>query len=258
MPGKPAVPPPYQQVKQHVMERIAAGGWRVGAQLPGEHQLAGQLHVSRLTVHRALRELTQEGVLERRHGLGTFVAPAQALVPTVRVHNIADEVRAAGQHFASRVLVLEAVPADDATAGAMAMGVGDEVFRSAIVYLADGVPVQLEDRFVAPAFAPDFLKQDFGHQSTTDYLRKIAPPTEAEHVIGAMLPDAQTRHTLAMSRNEPCLVVTRTTWVDDVVTTFTRFIHPASRRRFISRVRAGLPDDEVVLPRQGAIGRPLS
>jgi GntR family histidine utilization transcriptional repressor len=236
---KPLALPVYQQVKQHVLTRIATGEWRTGEQLPGEYQLADTLSVSRLTVHRALRELAQEGVLRRHHGLGTFVAQAQPGFDTVRLHNIADEVRAAGQRFSAEVIGLEAAKADAETAAAMRVSPGSLLFHSRIVYRADDVPVQLECRHVAPGFAPDFLNQDFRHQSTTDYLRAIAPPTEAEHVIDAMVPDAGTRRALQMQRGEPCLVVTRTTWVDEQITTFSRFIHPASRRRFISRVRAG-------------------
>jgi GntR family histidine utilization transcriptional repressor len=88
---------------------------------------------------------------------------------------------------------------------------------------------------VAPGFAPDYLKQDFTRQSTTDYLQLIAQPTEAEHEMQAIAPNAVEAGLLDVPAIEPCLLVTRKTWVNGSVTTFTRFIHPGSRHTFFSR-----------------------
>src|SRR3546814_2628957 len=58
-------PPLYQQVKDYIVTRILGGDWPEGNRVPSENELTRELSVSRMTVHRALRELTTEGWLER-------------------------------------------------------------------------------------------------------------------------------------------------------------------------------------------------
>ena len=67
--------PLYRQVRGTVLERIASGRYAPGDRLPSEGDLADDLGVHRLTVRRALDELSREGRLRVRQGSGTFVAP---------------------------------------------------------------------------------------------------------------------------------------------------------------------------------------
>ena len=230
--------PLYERVKRHVMQQISAGAWHIDHKMPSEYQLADELGVSRLTVHRALRELTSAGILRRLQGVGTFVAPPKTASPMVRIHNIADEIRDRGQVFSAVVHGLDSVRAPADIAASMVVKTGDRLFHSVIIYRADEVPVQLEDRYVLPAFAPHFLDQDFQSRSTTDYLQSIALPTEAEHVIEAVLPDKRERQLLHIGASEPCLTVVRKTWVERQLTTCTRFVHPGSRHKIWSRISA--------------------
>lgn len=228
--------PLYERIKTYVTDRIANGTWKTGDRVPSEHELAATLGASRLTVHRAFRELASAGVLTRLHGVGTFVAPPKPASTIVRLHNIADEIRERGDRFSAKVHRLARVRAGEELAARFEIAPKDELFHSVIVYAANGVPLQLEDRYVSPAFAPDFLKQDFVSKSTTDYLQAIALATEASLEIEAQMPDAETCRLLDIARSEPCLVVTRQTWVQDLVTTYTRFFHPGSRHRIASHL----------------------
>lgn len=58
-----------------------------------------------------------------------------------------------------------------------------------IVRFEDTIPVQLEQRFVTPIFAPHYLEQDFSSLTTTRYLQSIAPATEVAHAVYAIRPD---------------------------------------------------------------------
>src|SRR6266404_6930567 len=66
--------PAYQGIKDFILGRIHAGEWAEGDQVPSENELAREFNVARMTVNRALRELTSEQVLTRVQGSGTFVA----------------------------------------------------------------------------------------------------------------------------------------------------------------------------------------
>ena len=64
----------YYQVAEIIRAKVQNGEWKTGAKLPSEPDLALQLHVSRATVRQAISELTQKGMLVRRHGSGTYVS----------------------------------------------------------------------------------------------------------------------------------------------------------------------------------------
>ena len=66
--------PAYKRIKEHIENLIRSGRLKVGDAIPPESALTEQFKVSRMTANRALRELTDEGVLVRVQGSGTFVA----------------------------------------------------------------------------------------------------------------------------------------------------------------------------------------
>lgn len=227
--------PLYEKVKQYVIEQIDNGAWPATKRLPGEPELARSLGISRMTINRALRELANEHILERIPGVGTFVAEAKPTSAIVEIHNIADEIRNRGQVYSCDVASLGSVAPPRPVLAGMDLRQGDTAFRAIIVHRADGLAVQLEKRYVKPSFAPQFLEQDFTRITTTAYLFSIAPPSDAEHVIEAELPDEETQDLLEISAHEPCLVVTRRTWVGKEITTYSRLAHPGTRYRLLGR-----------------------
>lgn len=70
--------PIYQRVKLAIIRQIRTGTWQPHQRVPSESELVTELGVSRMTINRALRELTNEGFLIRMQGVGTFVAEAKA------------------------------------------------------------------------------------------------------------------------------------------------------------------------------------
>jgi len=116
--------PLYRQVKRHILERIADGALAEGAQVPSENELTRALGVSRMTAHRALRELTSEGVLRRVQGAGSFVAAARPESALFEVRNIAEEIAARGAKHSAEVLVLEVARSGNDEAAAFAIKPG--------------------------------------------------------------------------------------------------------------------------------------
>ena len=227
--------PLYEKVKLYVLERIESGEWSTENRLPGEPELARQLGISRMTINRALRELANENIVDRIPGVGTFVSSGKPASAIIEIHNIADVIRGRGQSYSSNVVELSRVSPPRAVRAGLELGPNARLFHAVIVHRANGIALQLEERFVTPEFAPDFLAQDFTQISTTAYLQAITPPTAADHVIEAMMLDERTCTLLDMPADEPALVVTRRTWVGDKLTTYMRLSHPGSRYRLIGR-----------------------
>ena len=222
--------PAYQQVKDYVTERIQDGTWKQGELVPSEHELVKQFSVSRMTVTRALRELTAEQLLVRVQGAGTFVAEQKYGSTAVSIRNIAEEVIARGHVYGCQVLALEAV-FEPAACAALELEEGP-VFHSRIVHFENRLPIQSEDRYVNPRVFPNYLNQDFTLETPNKYLVRIAPIKRAEYRIEAKTPDAQVRKRLLMDIGEPCLVLFRRTWAMNDVATAVTLWHPGSRYQF--------------------------
>ena len=227
--------PLYQRVKNYVMERIHSHEWKPGDRVLSENELVRVLGVSRMTVNRALRELTDEGYLERIAGVGTFVAQNRLQGHPLEVLNIADEIASRNHtHRAKLICALEEPVTPDR---AVALGVppGTEVFHSVIVHYENEVPIQLEDRYVNPPAAPDYLSVDFESTTPSEYLMEVAPLKRVEHTVRAVMPSDEVRRFLEMPRDEPCLLLVRRTWSRPEasfraeVASTARLYYPASR-----------------------------
>jgi len=168
-------------------------------------------------------------------GVGTFVSAARPVSTAVEIHNIKDLIEARHQAHRSTVLSLETVSPPTEVQEGMLLARNKRVYRSSVLHFADGVPMQLEVRYVLPDFAPDYISQDFTDTTTTAYLHSIAPPTDSEHCIHALPPDDEARRRLKMTKGESALVVIRRTWVKSQITTWMRMVHPGSHFSLIGR-----------------------
>ncbi len=224
---------PYATVKASLKQRIAQGGWQPGTRLPSERELVQQFGCARMTVHRALRELEEEGLIERRQGSGSFVAELHPISNLLRVRDIADEIAERGHVHATRVCGLSQDLADAPLAAAMRLGVGAPVFRAQLVHLENGVPIQFEDRHVNPALAPDLLAHDFTRVTPSFVLFEHAPLTEAEQVVEATLATPALARLLEVAVGSALLMVSRRTVSQGSVASVARLYHPGARFRLV-------------------------
>jgi len=229
--------PPYIRIKNYIVERVKHGEWSDGTRLPSEHELMKVFRVSRMTVHRALRELSAEGILSRVQGVGTFLAPPEARSEYFRVQSIATDIVSRGHKHRAELVCLEEIRADQDHAIAFDLRMGGKLFHSVVVHYEDDVPIELEERFVSPATAPDYLGQDFTRQATGEYLLSLGDPAEIDHAVFAVNPDRRTRKLLRIDENEPCLLLIRRTWHGGRLGTKTLFAYPGSRYSLGSRYR---------------------
>ena len=224
---------PYAAVKASLKLRIAQGGWQPGTRLPSERELVQEFGCARMTVHRALRELEEEGLIERRQGSGSFVAELHPISNLLRVRDIAEEIAERGHAHATRICGLSSDAADAPTAAAMRLAVGTAVFRAQLVHLENGVPIQFEDRYVNPALAPDLLAHDFTRVTPSFVLFEHAPLTEAEQVVEATLATPALAQRLEVAVGSALLMVSRRTVSQGTVASVARLYHPGARYRLV-------------------------
>ena len=222
----------YQFVKEHIRQRIHEGVWKAGDRIPSEHELVAELGVSRMTVHRALHEMAEQGTLVRYAGIGTFVAEERPQSGLLKITNIANEIRARGHEYDCDVIQVGRESANLEVASALGVHTGESVFHALCVHRENGVPIQVEDRWVNPLCAPDYMEQDFGLVTPNEYLVKAAPLQGASFSIEALTPPREIADMLAIDTRQPCLVLRRQTLSAGQVATIATMWHPGHRYQF--------------------------
>lgn len=114
--------PLYQQIQHLIRHRIFTREYPPGAQIPSEHQLCADLHVSRVTLREALRELVREKLLVKIQGKGTFVAlnPPKRLAP-VRYTGFLEEMQVRVRKLTVRYLDVSQAPVTPELAKTLAL-----------------------------------------------------------------------------------------------------------------------------------------
>ena len=106
-----------------------------------------------------------------------FRDPARYMEQALAGNALAQDIRSRGHDYACEVIAVERVSATLEIAAALGLHTGASVFHSVCVHKEDGVPMQLEDRYVNPAAAPDYLGADFTQTTPTRYLLDVAQNT---------------------------------------------------------------------------------
>jgi GntR family transcriptional regulator, histidine utilization repressor len=156
----------WEDIRAEVLRRIRTRVWPLGAAIPGEEDLALEFGCARATVNRALRDLADQGVLERRRKAGTRVAAIPVRKATLDIPVIRQQVEALGQVHDHRVLVqrMGTPPA----AIAAEMGLPGPLTYLETLHLADGAPFVHESRWLNPAVLPPL--PDFAQVSANEWL----------------------------------------------------------------------------------------
>lgn len=233
MNSHPLPQPQYLRVKHYVLHGIVNGQWSAHERIPSEGELTRRFGVSRMTANRALRELASEGYITRIQGVGSFAAGPKAEATMVEVRDIRVEIRARGKSHQSRVITQEAVPATPALADQFGLATGATLYYSRIVHDADQTPLQLEERYVNPALAGQYLSLDLTSITPHEYLMKVAPLERAEHRIEAEMPNAATAMWLGVDLREPLLILHRRTWSQGQPASVAKLSYPAALFRLV-------------------------
>ena len=201
----------HEIVREHLLGLMEE---RLGPhdRLPTERELSETLDVSRLTVRRALEQLTSEGRVYRIQGSGTFVAE-----PPIRksdtLTSFSEDMRARGLTPSARLLVAEETIAGAVQSWKLGISPGEPLIHIVRLRLADDVPMCLEDVHVVRSHAPDLLDHplDGSLYDTLASVYGVAIARAEQNVTATVLDEGDARH-LAVPALTPALEVERVTY----------------------------------------------
>src|SRR3984957_11864120 len=151
--------PKYLRIHRELSDRIASGQWPAGSPLPSQQQLAAQFGVSVMTLRQAIQLLADDGLIQTRHGAGTFVA-ARYAYDLGGLRSFAADLRAQDADVTTEVLAANTVapPADVAAR----LGAPGEVLRLRRLRLVGGRPLIVQTSYLPAALTSIIEPEDLG------------------------------------------------------------------------------------------------
>lgn len=219
----------WEDVRAEVLRRIRARDWPPGALIPTEEALAQEFGVARATVNRALRDLAEAGLLERRRKAGTRVSLLPVRKATLDIPVIRQEVEARGQTHAFRLLrQSDAVPPVP-VASRLGLPPGQAMIYLETVHLADGRPFVHEVRWLNPAVLPHPLP-DFAAVSANEWLVAQVAYATGDIAFSAEAAGPREAEVLDVPLGAAVFVTERTTWTAEAPITLVRLAHAPGYR----------------------------
>ncbi|THD81356.1 UTRA domain-containing protein [Aliigemmobacter aestuarii] len=220
----------YRDIKADILGRITRGDWKPGSLLPGEIELAETYGVARATVNRAMRELTEDGIIERKRKSGTRVRLSPLRQARFDIPIVRHEVTEQGAAYRYALVSSTVGPAPDWLRARMGLQTGDEVRHLTCLHMADGQPYQYEDRWISLALLPQARVEDFAATAPTEWLIAQIPYSEVDISLSATAADEGLAAHLACRPGEPLLQIERSTRWDGKAVTFVQLVHRPGHR----------------------------
>lgn len=207
--------PLYVQMKSLIRSQIASGQLSPHDALPGERELVEIYGLSRTTVRQAIGELVLEGVLYRRHGKGTFVAPRKFEQNLARLTGFAEELRQQGLAPVIRVLASEMRKPSPEVADQLGLQGDRLVAYIKRLVLTDGEPLFIDRTYLVAPLGEMVLAGDLQSESIYATIERVGYPIrEGAQTIGATAlsdPDAKL---LEVDPGSPALHIRRSTFIE--------------------------------------------
>jgi len=212
--------PVYQKIKREMLARIQAGEWKPGEVIPGEQALSESFGCARVTVNRALRELAEQGLVERKRKSGTIVAQRHSRAESFTIPLVKDEVISRGASYGYRLLERRIEKPKAGIAQKLNIASNKKALHVHSLHFADGRPFQLENRWINLDVVPKAKSESFEDEGPNSWLVSHVPYTDAEHVLSATNATVEEADLLAVTEGDALFRIERRTWLlSGVVTT---------------------------------------
>jgi GntR family transcriptional regulator len=166
--------PLYTRIQEYIAELILSGKLAPEAKIQSERDFSEDLGVSRMTVRRALTELVNEGLLERRHGSGTYVAKPRVTYESHEMVNYVQAMQRRNIATGSQLIEFGEIVASRRLAEILEVEIGNPLYRVVILRFANRVPVVLERGFFPCLRCPRLEEYDLEKSSIVDVLTTVS------------------------------------------------------------------------------------
>ena len=204
----------FRDIKQEVFRRIRNDEWGPGTLLPGEVELAAEFGCARATVNRAMQELSDDGIIERRRKGGSRVKLAPIRQVTFEIPLIRAEIEARGSDYRYELISSAARKTPKWLQVRLGLAEDTPMLHVACLHYGDDAPFQYEDRWINLAAVPLAAHANFSIISPNEWLVGEVPYTNAEVRFSATRAESKISKHLKTEIAEPIFLAERTTWLN--------------------------------------------
>ncbi|MCE9887687.1 GntR family transcriptional regulator [Kluyvera intermedia] len=145
----------YQNIINLLKNRLNSAIYNIGDLLPSEKELAELYDVSRNTLRKALKTLEEEGMIERRHGSGTYLRNKHFQASVTHLDSFTEIAKNEGKTPTSQILKFELQTASDEIANNLQVTLGEPVYYAKRLRLIDNIAMQVEETWLSASRFPD-------------------------------------------------------------------------------------------------------
>ncbi len=220
----------YREIKSDILRKITHGEWKPGASIPNELDLASSYGVARATVYRAMRELAEEGIIERKRKAGSKVRMSPLRRARFDIPLVRREIEDQGLAYRYALISSAVERAPDWLRARLQLEATTEVLHLVCMHFADGSPYQYEDRWINLDLLPQARTADFSQVGPNEWLIAAVPFSDAEISFSAAAADQGLANHLSCSTGDPLFQLERSTWWQDRAVTYVRLVYRPGHR----------------------------
>jgi len=220
----------WRSIHVELLRRINEREWPPGSVVPNEVDLATEFGCARTTVHRAMRELAEAGLIDRKRKAGTRVAlhPISRVVLDIPIIRL--EVEQRNAQWSYGMLQQEVQVAPDAVTARLGLPANTAMLHVVGMHFADNHPFLHEDRWINLDAVPAVSAVDFAKVSPNEWLIQNAPYTSGDISFSARNADAPLADLLGAPEGAAIFVVDRITWDKAIPVTAVRLSYAPGYR----------------------------
>ncbi len=215
----------FQVVRDEVKRRIETRVWPQGALLPTETQLSEEFNCARATVNRALRELADQGFVERKRKSGTRVKKEPSKHAKLEFSLTRQVVENQNATYRYALVERTVKPSPGWLASQLGTPCEARVLHVVCMHYADNLPFQMEERWINIDAIPDVESADLRDHGPHEWLLNAAPFTGAEISFSAISADSRLAEFMGTTAGTSMIKLERTTWKDEEPICFARMVH---------------------------------
>ena len=209
----------WKNVRDEIHEAILSGRYGPGDRLPRDADIAEDLNCARSTVQRAMQDLSDSGLVERRRKGGTKVRSEPVTRATLDIPITRREVEQKGGRYGHQLIHSTRTDAPRGVMATFELTKTQPMLRVEALHLSDGRPYILEDRWITGV--------DLTTQSANEWLVLNRPYNRCDLRFYAISANSRVADLLQIEAGAALLVMERTTWIDNTpITTVQAITRP--------------------------------
>ena len=162
--------PPYVQIAEGLIAQIESGALCPGEQLPPERELSENFGVTRMTLRRALRILDEQGLIIRKHGIGTYIAEPKIDRKMEVVFRFNSHMQQRGFKPRAKLINFEQIMAESSMSKDLMVPISTQIYSILRLRSINHEPVMLESYQIPVPRFPGLDHYDLENRSIYEIL----------------------------------------------------------------------------------------